>query len=141
MAIYKIDLRGYKVSTDSIPEESGIYVVYRCKHNSENRTVSLKELVYIGRSNTSIKQDILQNEQRFKDKQQDGETICYSYCVGIKNNIDVIAKGLIFMQKPSLNDEEEKRRFDSSSLITNIIIEGKNNLFRLRRFSITKKTK
>ena len=138
MALYKVELRGYRVSTTSIPEEGGIYVVYRCSHDKENHRVFLKEMIYIGRNKNNIKQDIQEKEPDFKQKKQAEEEICYSFSIDTRD-IDIKARALIFMQKPILNEESEKNNFGYTS--SNFIIEGKNNLFKFKRFGITTKSK
>lgn len=49
---FKIELDGYwrEPNKGSIPAKSGVYCVYSCVHNANEKTISIKKLIYIGES-------------------------------------------------------------------------------------------
>ena len=107
--MYRLDFHGYFLSETAIPEETGIYLVYSCSVNKESRTVSLKELLYIGQSvktsftslQTRVRQHIDKGD--FTGYCSSGETLCYSYAICDGRSIDAIENGLIYMQEPPAN--------------------------------------
>lgn len=104
---YNILFKGYRrdVFREDLPETSGVYSIYRCVYDSTKKTVSLKELLYIGQS-INIKQEICNHERRdeFLAEARSGEQICYAYAEVPQRQLDVVENALIFMQKPRLNN-------------------------------------
>ncbi len=90
----------------SIPSKSGVYCVYSCTYNSNERTVSINKLLYIGESENV--HDRIANHDRLNDwKKQLGtnETLCYSFApIGNTERIRAEA-ALIYYHKPCTNDE------------------------------------
>jgi excinuclease UvrABC nuclease subunit len=107
METYNVIFQGYirDENKDSLPSYSGIYMVYRCTYDSENKTVSLKELIYIGQAENI--HDRINNHDKYNDFKgalQTDEQICYSYAEVSKDDLDVVENALVFAQKPKLND-------------------------------------
>lgn len=79
---FDISFRGYwrLINIDGIPSESGVYCVYTCLYNEEEKSVSLKKLVYIGES-----EDVntrLSNHEKlklWKKHLKGSETLCFSF--------------------------------------------------------------
>lgn len=133
---YSILFRGYRrdENKEGLPQYCGIYVVYRCTYNNENRTVRLIEMLYIGKS-TNVKQRICNHTKRddFIRQLGDGEELCYSYAEVSKADLDLIENALIFAQKPKLNEDlVDVYRYDSAEFI----LEGQCALFKYKKFSI-----
>ena len=78
---YTLSFNGYfrKPAIDSLPAKSGIYGVYRCTFNAQAKTVSLKELLYIGEADDI--NDRVTSHERWPDweaKLKAGEVICFT---------------------------------------------------------------
>lgn len=77
-----LDFKGYwtEASEEFIPNQSGVYCVYRGRHEPEQRRVVLKELLYIGES-SNVRNRIRTHELRsvWKEHLKAGETLCYSF--------------------------------------------------------------
>lgn len=52
MNTFNIDFKGYRLEKDinTLPNVSGVYVVYRCVYDASTDTVDIKELLYIGQA-------------------------------------------------------------------------------------------
>lgn len=139
MKKYVVFFNGYRrdVLRNGLPEKSGIYMIYRCKFNEIEKSVSLKELFYIGQSK-NINHEVCYHARRneFLQQAEQGETICYSYAFVDEKELDIIENALIFTQKPRLN---EKLKDNYNHEDAQFIIEGKNGLLKYTDFSITHK--
>ena len=115
------DFKGYrresKIST--LPADSGVYGVYRCIFNMDRETVTLNELIYIGKADDL--NDRINNHEDWDDwkaKLKKGEEICFCYTfVGKNANVRVEA-ALINSNKPPLNIEY-KNSFPFDKTIVN----------------------
>ena len=134
---YNVTFKGYRrdVNKDGLPSYGGIYMVYCCKYNENEQTVTLKRLIYIGKAINL--HDRICNHNRYEDfnrQLQQGEQLCYSYASVSPNEVNVVENGLIFMQKPNLNDDlKESFNYPDSEFS----IEGACALLRMRDFTIT----
>ena len=134
---YNVTFKGYRrdVNKDGLPSYGGIYMVYCCKYNEIEQTVTLKRLIYIGKALNL--HDRICNHNRYEDfnrQLQQGEQLCYSYASVSPNEVDVVENGLIFMQKPNLNDDlKDSFNYPDSEFS----IEGACALLRMRDFTIT----
>lgn len=134
---YNVTFKGYRrdVNKDGLPSYGGIYMVYCCKYNENEQTVTLKRLIYIGKAINL--HDRICNHNRYEDfnrQLQQGEQLCYSYASVSPNEVDVVENGLIFMQKPNLNDDlKDSFNYPDSEFS----IEGACALLRMRDFTIT----
>lgn len=102
------DFKGYrresKIST--LPSESGVYGVYRCIFNKDRETVTLKELIYIGKADNL--NDRINNHEdwpNWKAKLAKDEEICFCYTYVGRNDNERVEAALINSNKPSLNIE------------------------------------
>lgn len=109
MATYSLDFNGYYLSTESLPEETGVYLVYTCVYNKSTDKVTLKRLLYIGKSlkteNTNLRNEVKQHvdNERFTQYIGEGEQLCFAYTLCDGRSLDVVENGLIFMQKGLIN--------------------------------------
>ena len=134
---YNVTFKGYRrdVNKDGLPTYGGVYMVYCCKYNKEQRTVTLNKLIYIGKA-INI-HDRINNHDRYEDFKKQlakEEQLCYSYSSVSPNDMDVVENALIFMQKPELNDNL-KDSFNYGDSEFNI--EGACALLKMKNFSIT----
>lgn len=104
---YRKKFEGYTLDSEgeNLPTESGVYMIHRCVPDPVTHTVNLVELFYIGKA-TNLKQEIMNHKRRpeFLAQAKRGEVICYSYAFVNRVQYDIVENGLIFMQKPRLND-------------------------------------
>ncbi|MEW6055674.1 MAG: GIY-YIG nuclease family protein [Bdellovibrionota bacterium] len=100
-----LEFEGYwtEASESFIPDRSGVYCVYRGKHDLLERKVYLRELLYIGESDR-VRTRILGHEKRalWKEHLKDDETLCYSFTPVIFDRNRVEA-ALIHEHKPKEN--------------------------------------
>ena len=71
MNVYNVTFKGYRrdCNASTLPDYSGIYMIYRCKYNPDNDTVTLLELFYIGQSKN------LNNEVNYHARHQAREIV------------------------------------------------------------------
>ena len=109
MAKYNLIFNGYYLSADSLPEETGIYLVYSCVNNGPNAPLTLQRLLYIGKSqktsNTNLRKEVKQHVDngRFAPYVNAGEQLCFSYALCDGRSLDVVENGLIYMQSGLIN--------------------------------------
>lgn len=92
-----------------LPSDSGVYGVYRCKFDEQEKTVSLKELIYIGKAddlNDRINGHEKWNEWRKQLKL--GEQICFCYTFIDTTYNERVEAALINSNQPRLNVEYKK---------------------------------
>lgn len=107
MKKYNLTFKGYWRDCNrlSLPEISGIYLVYKCVYNEAMNAVRLLELMYIGQA-LDIRDCNKEHEKRneFLKKCKKGETLCYSVAEVEKESLNIVENALIFAQQPKLND-------------------------------------
>lgn len=103
---YKKEYKGYILDrdVDTLPRESGVYMIYRCIFDPETNKVDLKELFYIGKA-SDLFQEVKYHKRRdeFLAQAKKGEELCYAFALVSKLQYDIIENSLIFMQEPRLN--------------------------------------
>ncbi|MQY83439.1 GIY-YIG nuclease family protein [archaeon] len=98
------------VNRDSISNESGVYLVYRCVYNKDVKpkpTVTLKQLIYIGESET-VKDRIgeeHEKREKWEEKLETGEVLCFSFAAANKVNRERAEAALVYKKKPICNDQ------------------------------------
>lgn len=137
MKRYTLNFKGYwrECNKGGVPSESGIYLVYRCMYNQESKTVSLKELIYIGQSR-DVKTRLATHTklEEFKNVCMPGETLCYSFAQVNENDLDLVENALIFAQKPRLNHAlYDEYNHDSASFE----LIGRCSLMKYTNFKIS----
>lgn len=121
MEKYVVNFRGYWIDSnkDSIPNQRGVYLVYRCQYNQELNRVILKELLYIGKSehvNTRIAQH--DKYQDFLSRCGINETLCYAFAPVEAEHLDIVENALIFAQQPPFNEQlKDVFLYDNSSFV------------------------
>ena len=94
-----------EVNSSSVPNNSGIYLVYCCS-KTENG-ISIRKLIYIGESN-KVRERIEGHEKKdecWNKKLQSGEVLCYSFAPIDNPDRERTEAALIFKYKPECNDE------------------------------------
>lgn len=137
--MYQLTFDGYwrEVSKGGIPAKSGIYMVYRCSYNAFERTVTLKDIIYIGQAENG-KDRVGTHEKLpdFKRELKEGEELCFSFAEVEKKDLDIVENALVFIQKPKLNDylKDSYNHEDASFLI-----KGSTACLKKAKFSLTNK--
>lgn len=106
MNVYNVTFKGYRrdCNASTLPDYSGIFMIYRCKYNPDNDTVTLLELFYIGQSkNLNNEVNYHARHEEFLKEAKVGEEICYAYAKLPESSLDIIENALVFSQKPRLN--------------------------------------
>ncbi|MFI3296609.1 MAG: GIY-YIG nuclease family protein [bacterium] len=135
MKTYTVDFNGYwgDEQKNGIPSESGIYLVYRCKINEQEKKVNLKEIIYIGQSSDVCER--LSKHEKYSDFQKqllEDESLCYSYASVPDNELNIIENALVNMQQPQLNEQYK----DYSHGPAIFMISGMCGLLKMKNFSM-----
>lgn len=108
MKTIDLDFDGYwrEVNKDSVPSKSGIYCVYSCVYNSNEKTVSITKLLYIGESE-DVHRRIAKHDRLddWKKELSANETLCYSFAPINEDDRERAEAALIFKHKPPMNKE------------------------------------
>jgi len=105
---FKVEFDGYwrEPNIGGIPNKSGVYCVYECTYNENNKTVSIHKLIYIGEAG-EVK-DRIQNHElwsKWKKHVREGNQLCFSFGYVESDNRDRVEAALIFKHKPPENSE------------------------------------
>lgn len=144
MATYDLEFKGYYLSSDNLPEVTGIYLVYTCIYNKTTDKVTLKQLLYIGKSqktdNTNLRNEVKQHVEngRFESSIKEGEQLCFSYALCDGRSLDVVENGLIYMQSGLINKNLLYSFKHESSLPVTISVSGRCALLDKTTFKILK---
>lgn len=135
MASYNLNFKGYWIEShiSGIPQSSGIYLVYKCTYDDAG--VTLKELLYIGKSD-NLHNSIESDNKRdfFKKECHNGEILCYSIAEAPQKDLNIIENALIFAQHPKLNDDLNNGfKFDPP---VDFLLEGRCKLMKYQNFTI-----
>lgn len=107
MKDYILNFDGYwrECNKNGLPTYPGIYLVYRSRYNPQKDTVSLVEIIYIGKTD-NIHDRLTKHEKYdlFVSQLREHEELCYS-CAEVVEDIELVENALIFVQKPVLNDQ------------------------------------
>jgi len=105
---FSIEFAGYwrDKNKEGIPAKSGIYCVYSCVYNINEKTVTLKKLIYIGEAD-NVKDRIANHEKKPKWEKFLGtnEELCYSFGPIDATNRVRCEAAMIFKHKPPVNTE------------------------------------
>lgn len=103
-----LDFQGYwrEINQGGIPNNSGIYLVYRCTYDQNDKTVTLNNLIYIGESE-KVRERIENHEKKpmWQKKLQQGEQLCFSFAPVVDSDRKRTEAALIFKHKPECNEE------------------------------------
>ena len=105
---FNLNFEGYwrYVNRGSVPDKSGVYCVYATTYNSNNNTVTLNRLLYIGESENI--RERLSNHEKLKDWERllkPGEIISFSTVKVDPYYRERVEAAMIFEHKPPVNTE------------------------------------
>lgn len=125
---YTLDFRGYWLDCDksSLPAESGIYCVYAATYNQVKDTVSLAEVLYIGKSE-NVRARHLDHEgwPSWDRKLKSGQILCYSFAPLPSRSLTICESALIYKRQPICNDLGKESFLHEA---THVITTGRNAL-------------
>ena len=108
----ELKFNGYyrDVNRHIVSNKSGVYLVYRCVYNKDKKpkpTVTLKELIYIGESETIRDRIGEEHESRkcWEGKLKTGEVLCFSFAPAIEKDRKRAEAALVYKKKPVCNDQ------------------------------------
>jgi len=108
---FYLDFSGYwrEREISQIPNEAGIYCVYKSQYFRSNGKVVPNQLLYIGEG-VRVRDRLLTHEQKenWRSRLRQGEELCFSFAPIILDRERVRA-ALIFRHKPWANDEHRFR--------------------------------
>lgn len=103
-----LEFNGYwrEVNQGGIPNNSGVYLVYRCVFNQSDQSVTLNKLIYIGEA-CEVKKRIENHEKKpmWQKKLQLGEQLCFSFASIASPDMERAEAALIFKHRPECNEE------------------------------------
>ncbi|MEQ8926076.1 MAG: GIY-YIG nuclease family protein [Fulvivirga sp.] len=106
--IFDQNFSGYwlEASISSFPDKSGVYGVYRCIYNKQIDTVTLIELIYIGKAdNLNNRINKHKDWPIWKGTLKNKEEICFCYTYVDKLYNERVEAALINSNQPRLNIE------------------------------------
>lgn len=112
----------------SVPEKSGVYCVYECTHNMQEKNISIHKLIYVGESDNV--NDRIANHEKYEDwlkHVRQGNELCFSFGGIGSTDRDKAEAAIIFKHKPPENDEyTDSFPFDK----TTMSLSGKTSLLK-----------
>lgn len=138
LPLYKLTFKGFwrEINKAGIPNEAGIYMVYRAVYNAFQDTIDPKEIIYIGQAGKG-EERVGDHDKlpQFKKYLKDGEELCYAFAKVDKEDLDIVENALVFMQKPQENDYlKDSYNHEEASFQVN----GDTACLKMTEFSITK---
>ena len=108
MKTINLEFDGYwrEPNKSSVPDKSGVYVVYECSYDAEKKTVSLKKIIYMGESgNARDRIDGHEKWPEWRKQVRAGNVICFSFAPIGNPDRERAEAALIFKHKPPTNTE------------------------------------
>ena len=126
---YSLDFDGYwrEPNIGGLLAKSGIYCVYGCMYDAQQRTVSLKKLIYIGEAvNIRDRVDGHEKWDKWKRELGPGQQLCFNAAlIQPDSDRERAEAAMIFKHKPPCNTEYvDSFPFDQTTVRTS----GKNAL-------------
>lgn len=114
MRTIELQLNGYWTDKEQLPNQTGIYFVYRAtptKYDGDKiAEINVHELLYIGKADDQTIYERHQHHNRQADFDAallDNEILCYLTAINI-DELDRVENGLIFKRQPRLNNKLKK---------------------------------
>ena len=106
--IFNQTFEGYWIEPNKggISDKSGVYCVYECTHNVQEKTVAIHKLIYIGESE-NVNQRIANHEKQkeWKKYVRQGNELCYSFSAVDSYSRVRVEAAFIFRHQPPVNIE------------------------------------
>ncbi len=107
---YDLNFKGYcrEVNWKGSPAISGVYCVYACRFDARAKSVSIRQLLYIGESD-GIARRVPEHPKKRRDvwarRLRSGEELCVSRAKFESADRERVEAALIYRHKPPCNDE------------------------------------
>jgi excinuclease UvrABC nuclease subunit len=120
--IFNENIEGYwrDKNKGGIPDHSGVYFVYEASYNSDNDTVSLRRLIYIGEA-VNVRERIGSHEKynEWLNYVGLGNELCFSTGYVESSNRNRVEAAYIFQHKPPVNiDYKSSFPFEQTTIIS-----------------------
>lgn len=103
-----LEFQGYRLEENKggLPDKSGVYVVYECSYDPQEKKVSLKKIIYMGESG-NVRDRIDEHEKwpEWREQVRAGNQICFSFALIGNPDRERAEAALIFKHKPPTNTE------------------------------------
>ncbi len=120
-SIFRIEFDGYwrDQNKNGVPLKSGLFCVYECTYDKEEKTISLNKLLYIGGADNV--RDRIENHEKYNqwNKQVKSEnTLCFTFGEIGSLNRERCKAAMIYKHKPPENTEyKDSFPFDYTKVI------------------------
>ncbi len=106
--IFRIEFHGYwcDQNKSGVPLKSGLFCVYECTYDEQEKTVSLNKLLYIGEADNA--RDRIASHERYshwRKHVRSGNTLCFSFGSVASLNRKRCKAAMIYKHKPPENTE------------------------------------
>jgi hypothetical protein len=136
---YFLNFEGYWRESEilTIPNYSGVYCVYTCRHQSERNLVSIRSLVYIrGAEDVGASIANAENLSVWRKHLREGEELCFSLAPVEPSELARVEAGLIFHHKPPQDSEYQ----DSFPFEPTTVINTSGRNYQLDGLCVVRKT-
>jgi hypothetical protein len=137
--LYFLTFEGYWRETEisTIPNNSGVYCVYTCRHQSERNLVSIRSLIYIkGAEDVGASIANAENLSVWRKHLREGEELCFSLAPVEPQELPRVEAGLIFHHKPPQDSEYQ----DSFPFEPTTVINTSGRNYQLDELCVVHKT-
>ena len=114
-----LNFDGYwrEVNKGGIPSESGVYLVYVCRHNEPQKKVTLDKSIYIGEAE-DVRGRIANHKKwpQWRRYVPNGSEICFSIGGVTSPDRERAEAALIYCHKPPCNDETDSFPFEDTTV-------------------------
>ena len=125
-----------ELNKSGIPSTSGIYCVYECTHNVQEKTVTIHKLIYIGESENVNKR--IANHEKQKDWEKhvrQGNELCYSFSAVDNYSRVRVEAAFIYRHQPPVNTEyKDNFPFDKT------IVKSNDKIALLKDYFVVNRT-
>lgn len=107
---YTLDFNGFRLEQHwgGLPAASGVYCIHACTYDSDENTVSIKRLLYVGESGNMRKrvpEEPANRRDKWVAQLAKGEVLCASYAKVSSADRERVEAATIYRHKPPCNVE------------------------------------
>jgi len=117
-----LNFDGYwrEVNKGGIPKKSGVYAVYVCRYNEQNKTVTLDKLVYFGEAEDANER--ISNHNKWDEWRKEvpkGSEICFSFAEVSSPDRERAECALIYYHQPVCNEKStEEFPYEETTVVS-----------------------
>jgi hypothetical protein len=127
---YDLTFKGYYRDVACLPNVSGVYCVYSGVLDNEGRSVTLNELLYIGKAENIYKRHLNhENKKEWFAKLSSGETLWYTFAEVDLQRLERCEAALIYLNHPKCNHSgiDSFNHYDTYISVSGAVALLKNN--------------